>query len=98
MVACNNKQCSTTPSEEDASPTAALDSVLLTATIDAKERRDVAAIDIPNAFVQTLIEDDADMTKSCPCVASLLKYSSRVRQKSTPSMSPSMVKVRPSFM
>ena len=39
------------------SPTAALESVLLTYTIDAKEGRDVNIIDIPNAslFPQTLI-------------------------------------------
>lgn len=44
-----------------ASPTAAFESVLLTATIDAMERLDVAIIDIPNAFVQTGIEDETDM-------------------------------------
>ena len=38
------------------SPNAALESVLLTATIDAKEGRDVAIVDIPNAFVTTRIE------------------------------------------
>ena len=42
------------------SPTAALESVLLTAVIDAREGRDVAVIDIPNAFVQTRLEDDAE--------------------------------------
>ena len=33
----------------------------MTATIYAKEGRDVAIIDIPNAFVQTIIEDDNDI-------------------------------------
>jgi hypothetical protein len=40
--------------QEDAtSTTAATESILLTATIDAKEGRDVIPVDIPNAFVQT---------------------------------------------
>ena len=34
------------------SPTASLESVLLTATIDAYEGRDVMVLDIPNAFIQ----------------------------------------------
>jgi hypothetical protein len=32
-----------------------------TCVIDADEERDVAVIDIPNAFIQTCIEDEADM-------------------------------------
>jgi hypothetical protein len=35
--------------------------VLLTCIIDAEERRDVAVVDIPNAFIQTRIEDEKDM-------------------------------------
>ena len=58
LVAGGNKQRGTINKEDAASPTAALDSILLTATIDAKEGRDVAIIDIPNAFVETRIEDD----------------------------------------
>jgi hypothetical protein len=34
-------------------PTAATESILLTATVDAEEGRDVMGVDIPNAFVQT---------------------------------------------
>jgi hypothetical protein len=60
MVAGGNKQRGTIDKEDASSPTAALESVLLTATIDAAEGRDVAVIDIPNAFVQTRIEDEAD--------------------------------------
>jgi hypothetical protein len=37
------------------------EAVLLTCIIDADEERDVAVIDIPNAFIQTRIEDEADM-------------------------------------
>ena len=34
--------------------------MLLTATVAAAEERDVATVDIPNAFVQTRLENDAD--------------------------------------
>ena len=55
MVADGNKQRSHIDKTDDTSPTAALESVLITATIDAKEGRDVAIVDIPNAFVTTRI-------------------------------------------
>jgi hypothetical protein len=60
MVAGGNKQRGTIDKEDASSPTAALESVLLTATIHAKEGRDVATVDIPNAFIQTRIENDED--------------------------------------
>ena len=60
LVAGGNKQRGTISKEEATSPTAALESVLLTAIIDAKELRDVATIDIPNVFVQTKLENEAD--------------------------------------
>ncbi len=37
--------------EEAAAPTVALESVFVTATIDAKEKREVVTIDIPGAFL-----------------------------------------------
>ena len=43
--------------EDAASPTAATDSILITGTIDAKQERDVMTADIPNAFVQTDIDE-----------------------------------------
>jgi Reverse transcriptase (RNA-dependent DNA polymerase) len=43
--------------EETASPTVMMESILLTATIEAKENRDVMTVDIPNAFIQTDIEE-----------------------------------------
>lgn len=42
--------------EDAASPTAMTESILITATIDAKQNRDVMTSDIPNAFVQTEID------------------------------------------
>jgi hypothetical protein len=38
--------------DEAASPTAAIDSIIITSVIDAKEGRDIMTVDIPNAFVQ----------------------------------------------
>jgi hypothetical protein len=38
--------------DEAASPTTMTESVMITATIDAKQNRDVMTADIPNAFVQ----------------------------------------------
>ena len=46
------KQCLHTPKDDASSPTVATESVLLSCVIDAKERRDVATVDIPGAFMQ----------------------------------------------
>ena len=35
--------------------------LLLSCIIDAEEERDVAVIDIPNAFIQTRVEDEKDI-------------------------------------
>jgi hypothetical protein len=43
--------------DESASPTTMTDSVMITALIDAHERRDVMIADVPNAFVQTKIQE-----------------------------------------
>ena len=55
LVAGGNNQRGHIDKTDANSPTAALESVLLTSTIDAKEGRDVAIIDIPNALVTTRI-------------------------------------------
>jgi hypothetical protein len=52
-VTDGRKQRTWMSKEEAASPTVMLESVLLTAVIDAKENRDVCVVDIPHAFVQT---------------------------------------------
>ena len=44
--------------EEASSPTAITESILMTATIEAEEGRDVATVDIPNAFIQTPVETE----------------------------------------
>ncbi|WP_288992819.1 polyprotein of Ty1/Copia retrotransposon [uncultured Marinobacter sp.] len=46
--------------EDSASPTAALESIMLTAVIDAHEGRDVMTCDIPNAFIQALMPEVKD--------------------------------------
>ena len=61
MVAGSNKQRGHIDKTHATSPTDALESVLLTSTIDAKEGRDVAIIDIPNAFGTTRIENKKDI-------------------------------------
>ena len=60
-VAGGNKQREFLSKEEVSSPTVATESVLLTCIIEADEGRDVATIDIPNAFIQTRIEHEKDM-------------------------------------
>ena len=60
MVADGSKQCTSIMKEDATSPTVALESVLLMAMIDAAEGRDVTTIDIPNAFIQTRLDDDSN--------------------------------------
>ena len=62
MVAGGNKQRNHIDKTDATSSTAALEYVLLTATIDAKEGRDVAIVHIPNAFVTTRIENKDDIS------------------------------------
>ena len=42
---------------EVSSPTVLTESVMLTAVLEAKEGRDIATVDIPNAFIQTEVEE-----------------------------------------
>jgi hypothetical protein len=60
-VAGGSKQRGHILKEDASSPTVATESVLWTCIIDAEEGRDVAVIDIPNAFIQTRVEDKKDM-------------------------------------
>jgi hypothetical protein len=36
------------------------EAVMLTCVIDATKKRDVAVVDISNAFIQTVVEDEKD--------------------------------------
>ena len=60
-MAGGNKQRDYISKEDASSPTVATESVLLTCIVDAEEGRDVAVINIPNAFIQTQVEDEKDM-------------------------------------
>ena len=59
-VAGGNKRRDFISKEDSRSPTVATEAVLLTCAIDAQEGRDVAVIDIPNAFIQTKAERPQD--------------------------------------
>ena len=59
VVGGGNKQRDYTSKQEASSPTSHTESIFMTSAIDAMEGRDVAVVDIPNAFVQTdLVKDD----------------------------------------
>jgi hypothetical protein len=60
-VAGGNKQREYIYKEDAISPKVAMESVLLSRIIDDEEEQDVAVVDIPNAFVQTRVENEKDM-------------------------------------
>jgi hypothetical protein len=51
------KQGETTSKEDSSAPTVAIESVMLSATIDAMEERDVTTMDIPGTFMQAGIDE-----------------------------------------
>ena len=53
-----NKQRDYITKQDVSSPTVTAEAVMLTCVIDAQENRDVAVVDIPNAFVQTVVSDE----------------------------------------
>ncbi len=54
-----NKQHDYITKEDDvSSPTVTAEAGMLTCVIDAQEDRDVAVVDIPNAFVQTVVSEE----------------------------------------
>jgi hypothetical protein len=59
-VVGGNKQRDFISKENVSSPTVAMESVLLTSLVDAQENCYVAIVDIPNAFIQTVVEDNVD--------------------------------------
>jgi hypothetical protein len=60
-VAGGNNQRDYISKEYSSSPTVATESLLLSCIIDAKEEWDAAVVDIPNAFIQTRVENEKDM-------------------------------------
>jgi hypothetical protein len=59
-VAGGNKQRNYIAKEDASSPTCVNKSVQLTCSINAKENRETAVINIPNAFIQTVVQDEKD--------------------------------------
>ena len=59
-VAGGNTQRDYLTKEDASSPTVSTHAVLLTSIVDAHERQDVAVIDIPNAFIQTRVNNPKD--------------------------------------
>ena len=56
-----NKQRDYITKEDVSSPTVSAEAVMLTCVIDAQEDRDIVVVEIPNAFVQTVVdEEDAE--------------------------------------
>ena len=53
MIYNGKPTCEWSLCEDSASPTVALESIMLTAIVDAKEGQDVMTADVPNAFIQT---------------------------------------------
>ncbi len=56
-----NKQCNHIIKEDVSSPTVTAEAVMLTCVIDVHKDREIAVVDIPDAFFQTVVdESDAD--------------------------------------
>jgi hypothetical protein len=60
LVVGGNNQWDYLTKEDSSLPTVATESVLITSIVDAAEKRDVAIIDIPNAFIQTRVANKKD--------------------------------------
>jgi hypothetical protein len=60
QVTGGNKQRGYIMKEDVRSLTVSSVAVMLTCVVDANENREVAIVDIPNAFVQTVVKDEKD--------------------------------------
>ncbi len=60
QVAGGNKQQGYVTKENASSPMVSSEAVMLMCVMDAIKKRDVAVVDIPNAFIQTVVEDEKD--------------------------------------
>jgi hypothetical protein len=75
------KQREHIPKEDASSPTVAIESVMLTSVIDAKEGRDVATVDIPGAFMQVDQEDLVHMKMEGKMAELLVKLDPKLYRK-----------------
>jgi hypothetical protein len=67
--------------EETSSPTVAVESLFLSCTIDAKEKRDVATCDIPGAFMQADMDELLHMRLAGPLATLLTKVNPGLYEK-----------------
>ncbi len=58
QVAGRNKQQGYITNEDASSPTVSSEAVLLTCIVDANKNRDVTIVDVPNAFIHNIVEDE----------------------------------------
>ncbi len=65
QVAGGNKQQGYITNKDASFLTVSLEAVLLMCVVDANKNRDVAIVDIPNAFVQTVVKDEKDKALIC---------------------------------
>jgi hypothetical protein len=65
QVAGGNKQWGYIMKEDTSSPTVSAKAVMLTCIVNANENRDDTIVDIPNAFVQTVVEVEKDRAFIC---------------------------------
>jgi hypothetical protein len=65
QVAGGNKQKGYITKDDASSPTVSSEGVMLTCVFYATKKRDVAVVDIPNAFIQTVVEDEQDRAFIC---------------------------------
>jgi hypothetical protein len=66
-VAGGNKQRGYIKKEDASSPTVLTKSVILTSMVDAIKKREIAIIDIPNAFIQIVVTDKNRRVIVCIC-------------------------------
>jgi hypothetical protein len=67
--------------EESSAPTVAIESLFLSATMDAHERRDVATADIPGAFMQANIDELVHVRLEGPLARLLVKVNEDLYSK-----------------
>ena len=75
------KQRETTNKEDASAPTVAIESVMLSATIDAMEERDVATVDVPGAFMQADIDEVAHVKFEGEMAEMLVKLDPKMYRK-----------------
>ncbi len=63
-----NKQRGYIIKEDVSSPTVSAETVMLTCVIDAQEDRDIPVVGIPNAFVQTVVNEEAADHRVIVCI------------------------------